>query len=69
METNRTEMKRVFDEGTIVRSILESEVSMKKCRLYSELANDKDVRSFFQEQSDALDGVTRYLRSHLADLS
>jgi hypothetical protein len=69
MEKGNSEMKKMFDQGTIARSIIESEVSMKKCRLYSEMAQDKDIRYFFQDQSDALDGVTRYLKSYLADLS
>jgi hypothetical protein len=66
---HKSEMKKMFDQGTLARSVIESEVSMKKCKLYSELAQDKDVRSFFEDQADALDGVTGYLKSYLADFT
>jgi hypothetical protein len=62
------EIKKVIDQGTIIRSIIESEVSMKKCQLYSQMAQDKEVKAFFQKQANAMEGVVEFFKSRLSSV-
>ena len=68
MQYNETEMKNILDEGMLTRSMIENEVAMKKCQLYSEMANDPSVKSFFKEQAKGLEDVMGYIKSGLANL-
>lgn len=68
MNLNEAETKKILDEGMLTRSLIENEVAMKKCQLYSEMANDPAIKSFFKEQSKGLEDVTGYIKSGLANL-
>lgn len=68
MQFNDSEKKKIFDEGFLTRSLIETEVSMKKCLLYSEMASDPAVKSFFKEQAKGLDDVIAYMKNSLASL-
>ena len=52
----------------LTRSMIENEVAMKKCQLYSEMASDPSVKSFFKEQAKGLEDVMNFIKSGLADL-
>lgn len=65
---NQEEIKKILDQGMITRSIIESEVSMRKCQMYSQMAHDKEVKVFFQKQSSALEGVTDFFREKLSEV-
>ena len=62
MQYNQEEMKKMLDSGLITRSIIENEVTMKKCLLYSQMAQDKEVKAFFKHQGEALEGVIDYFK-------
>ena len=68
MQVNDTEKKKIFDEGFLTRSLIENEVAMKKCLLYSEMAGDPSVKAFFKDQAKGLDDVMSYMKSSLASL-
>lgn len=68
MQYNEVETKTILDEGMITRSLIETEVSMKKCQLYNEMATDPAVKSFFKEQAKGLEGVLSYFKNGIADL-
>ena len=67
MQHNKTEIKQMFDAGVLSRSIIESETSMKKCNMFSEMAEDKEVKAFFKDQSKALDALVDFFKGRLAD--
>jgi len=60
------EIKKILDQGMISRSIFESEVTMRKCQLYSQLAQDKEIKDFFQKQASAMKGVIDYFQDKLS---
>lgn len=68
MQFNETEKKNIMDEGMLTRSLIEAEVAMKKCGMYSEMASDPSVKAFFKDQSKGLQDALSYLRSGLSDL-
>lgn len=68
MQFNEIETKKIMDSGMLTRSLIENEVAMKKCQLYSEMASDPNVKSFFKDQSKALEDVNSYIKSGMADL-
>lgn len=68
MQFNEIETKKIMDSGMLTRSLIENEVAMKKCQLYSEMASDPTVKSFFKDQSKALEDVNSYIKSGMADL-
>jgi len=68
MEFNETEKKRILDEGMLTRSLIENEVAMKKCQLYSELASDPMVKAFFKDQAKQLEDSLGYIRGAAAEL-
>lgn len=68
MQVNDTEKKRIFDEGFLTRSLIENEVAMKKCLMYSEMAGDPTVKAFFKDQAKGLDDVMSYMKNSLASL-
>lgn len=68
MQLNEAELKKVLDEGMITRSLIENEVALKKCHLYSEMAKDPAVKSFFKEQAKGLEDVMGFIKSGMADL-
>lgn len=68
MQHNQAELKKVMDQGMLTRSIIESEVAMKKCLLYSDMAQDKEVKAFFKDQANVLSRVVDFFKSRLADV-
>lgn len=68
MNLNESETKKILDEGMLTRSLIENEVAMKKCQLYSEMASDPSVKSFFKDQAKGLEDVMGYIKSGLANL-
>lgn len=68
MQLNDAEMKKILDQGMVTRSIIETEVSMKKCHMYSEMAKDSAVKGFFKEQAKGLEDVTGYFKREMAEL-
>lgn len=68
MNLNEAETKKILDEGMLTRSLIETEVSMKKCQLFSEMANDPSVKAFFKDQAKGLEDVIGYIKSGLANL-
>lgn len=62
MQFNQEELKKVLDQGLVTRSVIENEVAMRKCFLYSEMAQDKETKAFFKHQGDALEGVIDYFK-------
>ncbi len=69
MQVNDLEKKRILDEGMLTRTIIENEVALKKCQLYSEMAGDPTVKSFFAEQAKGLEDVMGYIKKGLSDLA
>ncbi|XWX61563.1 hypothetical protein AusDCA_1674 [Desulfitobacterium sp. AusDCA] len=67
MQYNESEVKNILDEGMITRSLIETEVSMKKCNLYSEMATDPTVKSFFKDQAKGLENVTHFFKSGISE--
>jgi len=65
---NQDEIKKILDQGMLTRSIIESEVAAKKCHMYSQLAQDKEVRSFFKKQANAIEGVVDFFKSKLSEV-
>jgi len=68
MQFNDSEKRKIFDEGMLTRSAIECEVSMRKCSMYSELAGDPTIKSFFRDQAKGLEDALGYIKSGLADL-
>lgn len=68
MQYNEAEVKNILDEGMITRSLIETEVSMKKCNLYSEMATDPAVKSFFKDQAKGLENVIHLFKSGISEL-
>lgn len=68
MQFNDVEKKRIFDEGMLTRSLIECEVAMRKCSLYSEMASDQAVKAFFKDQAKGLEDALGYIKSGLSDL-
>lgn len=62
------EIKKILDQGMLTRSILETEVSMRKCHMYSETAQNKEVKAFFRGQANALDDLTHFFKDKLTDI-
>lgn len=62
------EMKKILDQGMVTRSIIESEVCMRKCQMYSQIAQDKEIKVFFQKQANALEGVTEFFKNKLSEV-
>jgi len=65
---SQEEIKKILDYGMITRSIIESEVSARKCQMYSQMAQDKDVKAFFQKQANSLEEVTEFFKSKLSEV-
>lgn len=65
---NQDEIKKILDQGMLTRSIIESEVAARKCHMYSQMAQDKQVRSFFKKQANDIETVTEFFKSKLADV-
>ncbi len=62
---NQGEIKKILDYGMVARSVIESEVAMRKCQMYSRMAQDKDVKAFFQKQASAMEGVVEFFQGKL----
>lgn len=62
------QIKKILDQGMVTRSIIESEVSARKCHMFSQMAQDKEVKAFFQKQATALEGVTDFFKSKLSEV-
>lgn len=67
MQYNEAEVKSILDGGMVTRSLIETEVAMKKCSLYSEMATDPAVKSFFKDQSKGLEDVIHLFKSGLSE--
>lgn len=65
---SQEEIKKILDQGMITRSIIESEVCMRKCQMFSQMAQEKEIKAFFQKQASALEGVTDFFKSKLSDV-
>jgi hypothetical protein len=65
---NQAEIKKILDQGMLTRSIIESEVAARKCHMYSQMAQSNEVKSFFQKQANALEGVTAFFKSKLSEV-
>lgn len=65
---NQTEIKKILDQGMLTRSIMESEVAARKCHMYSQMAQSREVKVFFQKQANALDGVTDFFKDKLSEV-
>lgn len=65
---NQAEVKKILDQSMITRSIIESEVTMRKCLMYSEMAHDKEVKAFFAKQAAGLEGVADFLKIKYAEM-
>ncbi|NLL51686.1 MAG: hypothetical protein GX248_03160 [Peptococcaceae bacterium] len=63
---NQNEIKKILDQGMVSRSIIESKVAMRKCQLYSQMAQDKEVKDFFQKQASSMKGVIDYFQDKLS---
>ena len=68
MHLNDVETKKVLDEGLLTRTLIENGVATKKCHLYSEMASDPAVKSFFKDQAKALEGVEGYFKDAMEEL-
>lgn len=68
MNLNESETKKILDEGMLTRSLIETEVAMKKCQHYSEVASDPTIKAFFKDQGKALEDVIGYIKSGLSNL-
>lgn len=68
MQVNEMEMKKILDQGMLTRSIIENETAMKKCQMYTEMAQDPTVKAFFKEQAKGLEDVLGYFNKGMADL-
>lgn len=65
---NQGEIKKILDQGMVTRSIIESEVAMRKCQMYSQMAQNKEIKVFFQKQATALEGVTDFFKEKLSEV-
>jgi vacuolar-type H+-ATPase subunit E/Vma4 len=65
---NQEEIKKILDQGMLTRSIIESEVAARKCAMYSEMAQNKDIKSFFKKQASAIDSVVDFFKSKLSEV-
>lgn len=68
MQLNESEMKKVLDQGMLTRSIIENQTAMKKCLMFSEMAQDSAVKAFFKDQAKGLEDVLGYFNKGLAEL-
>ncbi|MHB1406429.1 MAG: hypothetical protein ACYCV0_12675 [Desulfitobacteriaceae bacterium] len=68
MQYNDTEKKKILDESMLTRSMVETEVALKKCQLYGEMASDPSVKSFFKDQAKGLEDAVDFIRKGLSDL-
>ncbi|MHB8125834.1 MAG: hypothetical protein ACYDEJ_09395 [Desulfitobacteriaceae bacterium] len=69
MQVNDLEKKKILDEGMLTRTLIETEVAFKKCQLYSEMAGDPTIKSFFTEQAKGLEDVRGFVKKGMADLA
>ncbi|MFZ3102260.1 MAG: hypothetical protein WA131_10815 [Desulfitobacteriaceae bacterium] len=69
MQVNDSEKKKILDEGMLTRTIIENEVALKKCQLYSEMAGDPTIKAFFSDQAKGLEDVMGFVKKGLADLA
>lgn len=69
MQINDQEKKKILDQGMLTRSLIETESSMRKCQMYSEMAKDPAIKGFFKEQSEGLEGVVGYLNKESGELN
>lgn len=67
MQPNQNEIKKILNQGMVTRTIIESEVTMKKCNLYKELAENNEVKNFFEDQAIALEGVVKYFKNSISN--
>lgn len=68
MQLNEMEMKKILDKGMVTRSLIETETSMKKCQMYSEMAKDTAVKGFFQDQAKGLEEVIKNFNKEMTVL-
>lgn len=68
MQLNDMEMKKVLDQAMVTRSIIETETAMKKCQMFTEMAQDAAVKGFFQEQAKGLEDVVGLFNKGMAEL-
>ncbi|MDR3584282.1 MAG: hypothetical protein P4L59_03035 [Desulfosporosinus sp.] len=68
MQLNDMEMKKILDQGMLTRSRIETETAMKKCQMFTEMAQDDAVKGFFKEQAKGLEDVLGYFSKGMAEL-
>lgn len=68
MQINDQEIKRILDQGMLTRSRIETETSMRKCQMFSEMAVDPSVKAFFKDQYEGLEDVLGYFNKELGEL-
>ena len=68
MQLNDMQMKKILDQGFLTRSRIETETAMKKCQMYNEMAQNADVKGFFEEQAKGLEDVLGYFSKGMAEL-
>ena len=68
MQVNEMEIKRILDQGMVTRSIIETETAIKKCQLFTEMANNPAVKGFFKEQAKGLEDVVGLFNKSIAEL-
>lgn len=68
MQLNDMEMKKILDQGMLTRSRIETETAMKKCQMFTEMAQDAAVKGFFKEQAKGLEDVLGYFNKGMAEL-
>lgn len=68
MQLNDMEVKKILDQGMLTRSIIENETAMKKCQMYTEMAQDPAVKAFFKDQAKGLEDVLGYFNKGMAEI-
>ncbi|MGI6119127.1 MAG: hypothetical protein ACOYIB_00875 [Desulfosporosinus sp.] len=68
MQLNDMEKKKILDQGMLTRSIIETQTAMKKCQMYTEMAQDPNVKGFFKEQVKGLEDVMSYFNKGMTEL-
>jgi len=68
LQLNDIEMKKILDQGMLTRSIIENETAMKKCQMYTEMAQDPAVKGFFKEQAKGLEDVLGFFNKGMTEL-
>ncbi|MDR3599149.1 MAG: hypothetical protein P4L49_01470 [Desulfosporosinus sp.] len=68
MQLNDMEMKKILDQGMLTRSRIETETAMRKCQMYTDMAQDPAVKGFFKEQANGLEDVLGFFTKGMAEL-